>query len=191
MPRFTSLFCALFLAACAQLPPAEIPSAPQTRAQVVVLDIDGTLTPEDWAFAEVRPAAAQTVTAYSAKGYTIVYLSVRIPGLQQDLPGWLDRNGFPRGTLHVAQTSEERNDAGAYKSAVLTQYVKQGWRLAYAYGDSWTDFQAYASAGMPKERVFALRRRSQQNCQPGVYKACLDGWQQQPLYVEREVPNAQ
>jgi hypothetical protein len=181
----------LLLAGCSQLPPVGVPPAPPSGAQAVVFDIDGTLTPEDLAVSEARPAAAQAVTAYSIKGYKIIYLSTRVPGFQTGLPAWLQRNGFPAGTIHVAQTSEERGNAADYKSGMLARYVQYGWRLAYAYGDSSTDFQAYATAAIPRERVFALRRRGQENCQDGVYRECLDGWTQHLGYVEQQVPVAQ
>ena len=60
---------------------------------------------------------------------------------------------------------------------LLAAYVRQGWRLAWAYGDSSTDFEAYAQAGVPKERVYALKRRGDDQCQPGAWQACLDGWE--------------
>jgi phosphatidate phosphatase PAH1 len=180
----------LFLVACARLPPAEVPHAPRSGAEAVVSDIDGTLTPENLAFNEVRPAAAQTITAYSSKGYEVIYLSTRIPGFQADLPAWLRRNGFPDGTIHVAQTREERDNPAHYKSGMLARYAQQGWHLAYAYGDSSTDFQAYAQAGIPREHVFALKRRGQDKCENGVYKQCLDGWGQNLQFVDQQVPVA-
>ena len=178
----------LFLAACAQLPPIEVPHAPRPGTEAVVFDIDGTLTPSVLAVSEVRPGAARAVTAYSKKGYTIIYLSTRIPVFQSGLPAWLEQNGFPDGALHVAQTGEERDNAAEYKSGMLERYLKQGWHLAYAYGDSSTDFQAYAKAGLPKAHVFALKRRGQDHCQEGVYQQCLDGWEQVLPFVEQQVP---
>lgn len=190
MRRLKGIASVLFLVGCAQLPPAEVPHAPRSGAEAVVSDIDGTLTPGNLAFSEARPAAAQTVAAYSSKGYAIIYLSTRIPGFQTDLPAWLQRNGFPKGTIHVAQTPEERANATDYKSGILARYVQQGWHLAYAYGDSSTDFQAYARAGIPAEHVFALERRGQDKCQAGVYQQCLDGWEQNLRFVEHQVPVA-
>jgi phosphatidate phosphatase PAH1 len=162
--------------------------APDTGAEAVVLDVDGTLTPSVLAVTEARPVAARSVAAYSKKGYSVIYLSTRIPAFQSGLPGWLKQNGFPEGTIHVAQTKEEREHAADYKSGILERYVKQGWHLAYAYGDSTTDFQAYANAGIPKEHVFALKRRGQDQCMDGVYRQCLDGWEQILPFVEQQVP---
>lgn len=190
MRSLTLPMVTLQLAGCALIPPADIPSISAEQRQVVVFDIDGTLTPRDMFVFEARPRAADAVEAIATKGYTIVYLTTRIPMFQSILPNWLRDNGFPVGTLHVAQTAEERSDPTRFKAEVLDRYNKAGWRLAYAYGDSTTDFDAYAKAGMPKERVFALRRRFSKDCTGGAYQSCLNGWVDHLPYIEREIPKS-
>lgn len=190
MRSFCLLACVALLAACAGLPPNPVPEPDHARQGLVVVDIDGTLTPRDSAFIEVREGAAQVLAAYRRKGYTVVYLSVRVPLLQHDLPDWLQRHGFPDGPLHVAQSAGERAQPDRFKAEVLRVYVTRGWRLAYAYGDSSTDFAAYASAGLRAEQVHALRRRGEANCEPGAYAQCLDGWVEHLVAVERTVPLA-
>lgn len=179
------------VAGCAAIPPAEIPASSEHPRQVVVLDVDGTLTPHNLSVFEVRPGAAEAVQAYARKGYQIVYLTTRIPWFQSFLPSWLADHGFPLGVLHVAQSAEERNDAAGFKVAVLARYQAAGWRLAYAYGDSPSDFEAYAKAGVPRARVFALKRRLSETCAGDHYGQCLDGWVEHLHYVEREVQKAQ
>lgn len=147
-----------------------------TDRQLAVFDIDGTLTPHDLFVHEARKGAAQTVSAYAAAGYQVIYLTTRIPLFQSGLPAWLSRHGFPDAPLHIARTPEQRRDPAAFKAGVLKAYAQAGWQLAWAYGDSSTDFAAYADAGIPKARVFALRRRFSSTCAEGVYRACLDGW---------------
>jgi len=175
---------------CTRIPPAEVPSPSPSQGQAVVLDIDGTLTPKTIDVFEPRPGAADALNALSRKGYKIVYLTTRIPLFQSSLPDWLRQGGFPSGSLHVAQTAEERDKADKFKAQVLAAYVKAGWRLAYAYGDSSMDFAAYAEAGIPKERVFALKRRGSAACQDGIYQTCLEGWLEHLAYIEREIANA-
>jgi len=51
-------------------------------------------------------------------------------------------NGFPAGSLHVAQTRNERREPEAYKTRVLKAYVMHDWNIAYAYGESSTDLAA-------------------------------------------------
>jgi len=178
---------ALLVSACTSLPPAEVPAPAGPLRQMVVLDIDGTLTPRDLDVFEVRPGAAAVVQAYAAKGYALVYVTTRIPGLQTALPKWLATHGFPPGPLHVAQSADERADAAGFKAAVLSRYREAGWQLAYAYGDSGSDFEAYARVGIPAARVFALKRRFADSCVGERYAQCLDGWVDHLPYVEREV----
>lgn len=190
MRHLVLAFAASAMWDCAQIPPVAVPSPSPSQGQAVVLDIDGTLTPKDIDVFEPRPGAADALNALSEKGYKIVYLSTRIPLFQSGLPDWLRQGAFPSGSLHVAQTAEERDKADKFKAQVLAAYVKAGWRLAYAYGDSSTDFAAYAEAGIPIERVFALKRRGSKACQEGIYQTCLDGWTEHLTYIEREIASA-
>jgi hypothetical protein len=176
--------------ACAQLPYTAIPDAPPAPAMAVVFDIDGTLTPNVAAVFDVREDAAEAVRAYAAKGYKIIYLSTRVSWLSAPVPDWLKDRGFPEGSIHVAQTRSERNQPEVYKTEVLTSYVTRGWSLAYAYGDSSTDLAAYAAVGIPNEHVFALQRRGEPGCQPGVAAACLGGWTEHLEFVHTSVRNA-
>jgi len=179
-----------FCSSCAQLPYADIPRAPPAKAKAVVFDVDGTLTPSVSAVFEVRKDAAEAVRAYAAKGYTIVYLSTRVSWLSGGVPHWLIENGFPEGSVHVAQTRTERNQPDVYKTTVLKAYVAHGWSLQYAYGDSSTDLAAYAAAGIPKEHVFVLLRKGESSCQPGPAAACLSGWTEHLEFVSTSVRNA-
>ena len=189
--RHTALAIAtLALSGCALIPTAEVPAISATQRQAVVLDIDGTLTPRVLAVFEPRPNAADAVNAFMKKGYKVVYVTTRVPVFQATLPDWLRQNGFPAGTLHVAHTAEERASPADFKARVLGQYVQVGWLLEYAYGDSTTDFDAYARAGVPRHRVFALKRRNETQCQDGVYELCLDGWTQHLPFIDRQVPSA-
>lgn len=191
MRLFACAAMGLGISGCAQVPPAEVPPTSATQRHVVVLDIDGTLTPDNPDVFEARPSAAEAVGALSNKGYKIVYVTTRIPLFQSMLPKWLKENGFPDGSsLHIAQTSEERADPSDYKARILALYSQKGWRLDYAYGDSSTDFTAYAKAGIPREHVFALKRRDATVCQDGAYQTCLDGWTEHLPYIEREIPSA-
>jgi hypothetical protein len=187
MRHFLPYIIAISMLGCTQLPPTEIPNPVRPQQQAVVFDIDGTLTPQNLFVFEARAGAAQAVRALSGKGYKIVYLSTRIPLFQSGLPDWLHQNGFPQGPLHVAQSAEERAQAEKFKFDILSAYLKQGWKIDYAYGDSSTDFAAYAEAGIPQEHVFALKRWGSDNCQNGVYQRCLDGWIAYLPYIEREI----
>lgn len=48
-----------------------------------------------------------------------------------------------------------------------------------AYGDSSTDFEAYADVGIKKDQVFALQRIGETSCQPGIWAKCFSSWTEQ------------
>lgn len=179
----------LMVGACSTIGPANVSAPDSSQMQVVITDIDGTVTPKNIRICTARPAAAEALTALSNKGYQIVYLTARHPLFQTGLQGFLDKNGFPKGALHTAQTIKDNEKPDQFKSSILSQYISSGWRLEYAYGDSDTGFVAYAKANIPKERVFALKREGSESCDKGDYKECLDGWEEHLLYIDKFVLN--
>lgn len=166
---------ALLASACTLLP-TDIPATSAGHHQAVVFDIDGTLTPTPRATHTAREDAATAARRFAKQGYQIVYLSARVRLLQSGIPGWLHDNGFPPGVIHVPQGRADSRDHAAFKTRILQQYRDKGWRFVAAYGDSSTDFQAYAAAGIAPERVFALKRAGADACQPGAWHECLPSW---------------
>jgi phosphatidate phosphatase PAH1 len=67
----------------------------------------------------------------------------------------------------------------------LEDYLSEGWTFIAAYGDSSTDFEAYARAGLDKSRVFALKREGDQRCQPGAWEGCYASWAEQMDTISR------
>ena len=189
MTRNTPLPCCLLLftllTACARLPAHDAPLPATSKSSVVVFDIDGTLTPRPLSLYGARPDAARVARWYSENGYTVVYLTARMAWLQRGIPGWLQRNGFPQGELHTAQDSEDGKHPDIYKARVLAKYRALGWAFEAAYGDSSTDFQAYAAAGIEKSRIFALARAGQTQCQTGAWQRCLQGWTEQLTVLQK------
>jgi phosphatidate phosphatase PAH1 len=178
----------LTLGGCSAIP-SVVPTPEAQLSKVVITDIDGTLTPKNIRIFTARPGAAEALTAFSKKGYQIVYLSARHPLVQIGLQDFLDKNGFPVGALHVPQTTKENEDAEKFKFSILAQYLSAGWQLEYAYGDADTDFIAYAKANVPTEHIFALKRKGSDSCDAGAYQQCLDGWSEHMPYVDRFVPS--
>ena len=185
------IFCGLllFFCGCSAPPPqAAIPLARPGQERAVVIDIDGTLTPKKHAINTVRADAVEAVNTLAAKGYVIIYLSARMRALAGGIPDWLRDNGFPEGSLQLAQTHEHRRHPADFKAGVLARFSELGWTIEYAYGDSSTDFEAYAAAGIPKEHVFALRREGQDSCQVGEWNSCLAGWTEHLNFIRQFVP---
>lgn len=156
-------------AACTPPPPD-----PAATAPVVVFDIDGTLT-DDELSETPHPGAAAAVTAYLDRGYEVVYVTARWDALfRSSTETWLASNGFPDQPLHMAPsllvTDQSRVD---FKTTELQSIEATSNQVTYAYGDSSTDFTAYANVGVPAQHVFALERASATECQPGTWAACL------------------
>jgi len=186
-----SIFCVSLLSFCgcsAQPPQAAIPFARPTQERAVVIDIDGTLTPKIHAINSVRPDAVEAVNMLAAKGYLIIYLSARVRALAAGIPDWLRDNGFPEGNLQLSQSREDRRHPADFKAGILARFSERGWSIEYAYGDSSTDFEAYAAARIPKEHVFALRREGRDSCQPGEWNSCLAGWTEHLNFIRQFVP---
>lgn len=166
----------LVLAGCVHIPHPEIPRMAEDLPGLAVFDIDGTLTPRVSSIFSTRPDAAAVARFYADRGYRVVYLTARTRTLQGNLRSYLRRRGFPTGDLVVPQTRADEAAHDAFKAEVLESYKARGWEVVAAYGDSTTDFIAYARAGVPRARVFALQRVGAAACQPGVWAACLPGW---------------
>ncbi len=159
-----------------------------SQAHAVVFDIDGTLTPSVWTVFRVRKDAVNAVQAYSDKGYEIIYLSTRVSWLAWDVPRSLERNKFPKGTVYLAKTSNDRKQPATFKTNALNSLLAEGWKIDYAYGDSSTDLTAYAASGIPKEHVFAVLRKGELLCQAGIAEKCIDGWSEHLEYIAMHVP---
>ena len=175
----------MLCSSCMQLS-ADIQNAPKKQANAVVFDIDSTLTPHPLEFWKARMDAAKAVKIYADKGYKIIYLSARITILQTNIPKWLKENGFPDGDVYVTETAEDKKDHARFKTRILQDYLAHGWKVEFAYGDSSTDLDTFAAAGIPKDRVFALRREGETFCQPGAWKTCLSGWTEHIDSITRE-----
>lgn len=167
----------ILLVGCTTLQSSKIQPAPE-GGKAVVFDVDGTLTPRPVEIWTVRAGAADAVWRYADKGFKIVYLSARIPMFQSGLPEWLRKNGFPGGYIFVPESLQEPNNPAEFKTKILRQLIAHGWLIVAAYGDSSSDFEAYANVGIPMANVFALKREGASECQPSRWSKCLDGWKE-------------
>ncbi|MGB3316780.1 MAG: hypothetical protein WBB85_20485, partial [Albidovulum sp.] len=174
------LFLFLAMAGVAMIRSVDEPElVTDVQSECVVFDIDGTLTPEVLSIKTAREGAATAVRAFADSGYLIVYLSARIPLLQGGIRDWLEENGFPPGRLHVTESRYDREDHAAFKKRVLEAYTAGGCGFVAAYGDSSSDFEAYASVGISPQRIFALKREGKKTCQTGAWAGCYATWGEQ------------
>lgn len=141
---------------------------------VVVFDIDGTLT-NDTTSNTPHPGAVDAVKAYKAKGYAVVYVTARWKAVQELYTRtWLALNGFPNQPLYMSSSLLLTDSATVkYKTSTLAKIESGSPEVKYAYGDSSTDFLAYANAGVAQSNVYALKRASASTCQAGVWNTCL------------------
>jgi hypothetical protein len=168
-------------------PPTTAPptTAPAQR-DVIVFDIDGTLTTDEGSNA-VQPSAAAAVGAYVQKGYSVVYLTARWKSVQESSTrSWLSSNGFPDLPLYMSSSLLVSDESKVtFKTSALRTIEEGAPEVVGAYGDSSSDFAAYANAGVPTGRVFALKRSSASTCQSGTYAACLtDGYTSHLAFIQ-------
>lgn len=151
-------------------------TASAANNDVVVFDIDGTLT-NDGVSVVPHSSAASAVKAYVAKGYAVVYVTGRPLVMDPVTRAWLALNGFPNRPLYMAPIPYLTDSSLInYKTKVL-QYLEQGTpEVRHAYGDSSTDFVAYANVGVPQANVWALKKVSDSTCESGIWNACLTNY---------------
>lgn len=184
-PAFVSApMVALFCSGRTQLPTTAIANATLSHDHAIVVDIDGTLTPSVLFIWKAREHASRALNIFAEKGYEIIYLSTRISLFSAGIPGWLKSEGFPDGSIHVAQTREDHSLPELYKTRMLREFIAKGWVLQGAYGDSSADFVAYSAVHIPKGHVYALKREGNAACQPGEWVACLSGWTEHLEFIE-------
>jgi hypothetical protein len=136
--------------------------APGTN--VVVTDIDGTLTTSDAELVRqlsdgsytpaMMKAAAPLMQAWAAKGYLVVYLTARLHLFRSETRQWLRELRFPPGPVI---TSGGTLDAGPYKAVWLHRMIDRfGWVVVAAYGNADSDIAAYQDAAIAKSRTFMI-----------------------------------
>ncbi|MGE0550601.1 MAG: hypothetical protein AB7R00_26285 [Kofleriaceae bacterium] len=133
-------------------------------SNVIVTDIDGTLTTSDdelfmqisdGSYVPAMMAGADTLLqTWASKGYPIVYVTARPHLFRSETRQWLDDLGFPPGPVITAVVI---GDTATYKSLWLDRMFDTfGWVPVAAYGNADTDIIAYENSGIPKDRTFIV-----------------------------------
>lgn len=163
-------------------------TASAANNDVVVFDIDGTLTNDDLTTTP-QPGAVNAVKAYVAKKYAVVYVTGRPAITELATRAWLSLNGFPSRPLYMAPIPYLTDSSLIkYKTDVLKKLELGTPEVRHAYGDSSTDFVAYANVGVPKAKVWALKRVSSSTCESGIWNACLPNYTGHISYIN-SLPN--
>ena len=133
------------------------------RTPLFVSDVDGTLTTAETAefgalltgaVAEARADAAAVLRTLVDKGYRPLYLTARPAWLLARTREFLSTRGFPPGIVHttLGVTGALGADAVRFKNQELAQLGDKDLSPAFAFGNTDTDAEAYATAGVPTER---------------------------------------
>jgi hypothetical protein len=150
--------------------------------ELVVFDIDGTLTVDDAEvthdvldehfrhLADGKYAAAayehgpELAKAWLDRGYVVVYVTGRPYWLADHTRAWLAGGNYPEGivrtTLQHRECVPNEGGVGAFKRAYLQSLVDAGYRIHAAHGNAKTDVWAYAQVGIPTERTFIIGPRA-------------------------------
>ena len=127
--------------------------------QVVVSDVDGTLTDSETAcVGEIvlgrnpgaQPGAAQ---ALADTGELVVYLTTRGDQYTELTRQWLEDHAFPRGALRLAPSTLTLPGA-AQRAAKTRMLASLGVPVSAAIGNRESDVRAYQSQGLPASRIF-------------------------------------
>jgi hypothetical protein len=138
--------------------------------QVIVTDVDGTLTTNDWELfqdvltsqdAQMWPGADQVMQAWEQKGLRLVYLTGRPQAVNRYSRTWLADHGFPLGPLQLAETATEvlptESGVQKFKGDWLTALQQDVAVVPVAtYGNATTDAGAYLAAGVAKANVWLI-----------------------------------
>jgi hypothetical protein len=157
--------------------PSELRVLP-AGTQLIVLDIDGTLTTSDSEvlqdtidefflpiyegsyLPEAYPGAIALTQALADKGYVLVYLTGRPYWLTRITREWLQELGFAPGHLHLTDSNGEalptEGGVGSYKRDYLLGLLAMGYTIEYAYGNATTDIWAFEQAGIDKSKTFII-----------------------------------
>ncbi len=137
-------------------------------ADVVIFDIDGTLTTDDGevfeeallgATAMMHPGAAQVVQHYAAQGIQPLFVTGRPYPLQGPTLRWLEAQHVPAGALRTTDSfisTIPGQPVQDFKQAYLQQLQAAGYRIVAAYGNATSDICAYSEAGVDAEALFII-----------------------------------
>jgi phosphatidate phosphatase PAH1 len=153
-----------------------LPSCAASKVAIVT-DIDETLTLSDGEFARqltmeasydpvARASGPELMQGYADRGFFILYLTARAEvwslstgeTARDATDRWLTEHAFPRARseLVLAPDVVVGDATRAYKAGALQEREASGFSYQYAYGNAQTDIDAYADAGIAKERTYII-----------------------------------
>lgn len=138
--------------------------------QIVVTDIDGTLTLSDNELIKQlgnpsydpveNTGASELGNAWNDKGYPFVGVTARPHSLRTLTQSWLATHTLPTAPLVSADAFAK--DARVFKAEALQAMLDDGWQIVAAYGNAITDIQAYDDVGIDKTVTFIIGEKAGQ-----------------------------
>ncbi len=127
---------------------------------IVVSDVDGTLTTSEneefsalltGAIPDANADAPEVLNALAAQGYRVMYLTARPQFLVGRTREFTETHGFPLGLVHTTLTFTGATGASAvtYKTDELAALGARGLVPSWAFGNTASDAEAFASASVP------------------------------------------
>lgn len=132
--------------------------------QLVVSDVDGTLTSSENVFLETlalggepdaRDGAARAFSGATA-GHQLVYVTARGNQFTTATRDWLDHKGFPRGPVRLSPSfvTLPGGDTIDYKTRTISALSAAGFELVAGVGNRASDIAAYTRTGIAADRIF-------------------------------------
>ncbi|MGZ3419923.1 MAG: LNS2 domain-containing protein [Polyangiales bacterium] len=138
-------------------------------AQIVVSDVDGTLTTSETAsYTEVfgaappdaNPGSPEALSALADRGYYVFYLTARPDWFAQKTRDWFVLRGFPIGLVHttLSFTGATGTAAADFKTNELKMLKdRTGITPTYGFGNTDTDAIAYDAAKIDPAHAYYFK----------------------------------
>lgn len=135
--------------------------------QVVLADIDETITlsdeeiflqiPDESYDQRKREYSVELTQAWADKGYQMIYLTARPHVFRAETRAWLTHHGYAQGPIITAPELVLGDSARQYKLEWTSRLIDDlSWDIVAAYGNSESDIEAYAEAGLDKAITFII-----------------------------------
>jgi len=138
--------------------------------QVVVTDVDGTLTTSDWELisdvvfgkdAVMYPNANTVMNSMVAKDYRIVYLTGRPQVVNRYTRLWLTKHTFPLGVLMLTESITALpptvDGVQKFKTETLSAITANtGAQFPVGFGNAVTDIGAYQAVKVPNADLYVV-----------------------------------
>ena len=138
--------------------------------QVVVSDVDGTLTTSDWELfkdvlsgksATMYPDAERAIRNWTDKGYRVIYLTGRPQIFNRYTRNWLNTHNLPQGVVRLTDDALDvvpsEQGVQAFKTQVLQDLIATfGAKIRAGHGNATTDIGAYQTNGIPNSDLYIV-----------------------------------